>query len=225
MAVARNVSVTPATVWPDELFLPKARGAGIHPSVLAAPGAADSVNGCGRAGRGAVGCGQRSGTAGARGIAIRLRRRVVEAVRADELEALALLKDITELYRIEREADARGFSARQRGYWRHGLAKPVLKRLQRRFLALSATQRCRPASSARRSRTRIIAGLTLPATPRPASATSASTRIPSSGPSARPRWARATGSSSAIPNPAGARRCSTRSLGPAASSASILRRI
>ncbi len=68
-----------------------------------------------------------------------LRRRVVEAVRADELEALALLKDITELYRIEREADVRGLSVLQRGYWRHGLAKPVLKRLQRRFLALSAT--------------------------------------------------------------------------------------
>ena len=68
-----------------------------------------------------------------------LRRRVVEAVRADELEALPLLKDITELDRIEREADARGLDVLQRGYWRHGLAKPILKRLQRRFHALSST--------------------------------------------------------------------------------------
>ena len=36
-------------------------------------------------------------------------------------------------------AEARGLTAEQRGYFRHGLAKPILKRLQRRFRALAAT--------------------------------------------------------------------------------------
>jgi transposase len=68
-----------------------------------------------------------------------LRRKVLEAVRADEADAIPLLREITDLYRIEREADRRGLTTEQRGYWRHGLAKPVLKRLQRRFHALAAT--------------------------------------------------------------------------------------
>lgn len=62
-----------------------------------------------------------------------LRRYVLEALKADEAQALALLKDITELYRIERQATALGLSPARRGLFRHAKAKPVLKRLQRRF--------------------------------------------------------------------------------------------
>jgi transposase len=65
-----------------------------------------------------------------------LRRYVLEAVKADEAQALPLLKDITKLYRIEREATDLGLSYAQRGLYRHAKAKPVLKRLQRRFRAL-----------------------------------------------------------------------------------------
>jgi transposase len=65
-----------------------------------------------------------------------LRRYVLEALKAEEAQALALLKDITELYRIERQATALGLSLAHRGLFRHAKAKPVLKRLQRRFRAL-----------------------------------------------------------------------------------------
>jgi transposase len=65
-----------------------------------------------------------------------LRRYVVEALRANEQEALPLLKDITELYRIEQEAQTLALSHEQRGYYRHAKAKPILKRLQRRLRKL-----------------------------------------------------------------------------------------
>jgi transposase len=65
-----------------------------------------------------------------------LRRYVLEAIKADEKPALPLLKDISELYRIERQATDLGLSHERRGLFRHAKAKPVLKRLQRRFRAL-----------------------------------------------------------------------------------------
>lgn len=65
-----------------------------------------------------------------------LRRYVREAVKAGESQALPLLKDITRLYRIEKEATHLGLTHAQRGLYRHAKAKPVLKRLQRRFRAL-----------------------------------------------------------------------------------------
>ena len=65
-----------------------------------------------------------------------LRRYVLEAVKANEAEALPLLKDITELYNIEQQATDLGLTHARRGAFRHAKAKPVLKRLQRRFLKL-----------------------------------------------------------------------------------------
>ncbi len=65
-----------------------------------------------------------------------LRRYVLEAIKANEAQALPLLKDITELYRIEKQATNLGLTHGQRGHFRHGKAKPVLKRLQRKFKAL-----------------------------------------------------------------------------------------
>lgn len=62
-----------------------------------------------------------------------LRRYVLDAIKANELEALPLLRDITLLYQIERQATALGLTHRQRGYWRHAKAKPILKCLQKRF--------------------------------------------------------------------------------------------
>jgi transposase len=47
-----------------------------------------------------------------------------------------LLKGVTELYAIEQQAKDLRLSHAQRGAWRHAKAKPVLKRLQRRFRAL-----------------------------------------------------------------------------------------
>ena len=68
-----------------------------------------------------------------------LRRYVLDATKSDEHQALALLKDITELYRIERQAKDRGLTHEQRGYFRHAKAKPILKRLQAQFRALERT--------------------------------------------------------------------------------------
>ena len=65
-----------------------------------------------------------------------LRRYVLEAVKAGEKAALPLLKEITRLYRIERQATDRGMNATQRGALRYAKAKPILKRLQRQFRAL-----------------------------------------------------------------------------------------
>ena len=65
-----------------------------------------------------------------------LRRYVLEAVKAHEMQAVPLLKDITDLYAIEQQATALGLNHARRGAFRHAKAKPVLKRLQRRFRAL-----------------------------------------------------------------------------------------
>ena len=65
-----------------------------------------------------------------------LRRYVLEAIKADEMQVLALLRDIDELYAIERQATKLGLTPDRRGMFRHAKAKPVLKRLQRRFRAL-----------------------------------------------------------------------------------------
>jgi transposase len=68
-----------------------------------------------------------------------LRRYVLDAIKSDEREALPLLRDISELYRLERVAKDRQLTAEQRGYFRHAKAKPVLKRLQAKFLELKRT--------------------------------------------------------------------------------------
>ena len=65
-----------------------------------------------------------------------LRRYVLEAVKAGEISAVPLLKDITRLYRIERQATDAGMNAAQRGALRYVKARPILKRLQRQFRAL-----------------------------------------------------------------------------------------
>jgi hypothetical protein len=68
-----------------------------------------------------------------------LRRYVLEAIKSDEREAIPLLRDISELYRVERTAQALGLNHGKRSLLRHALAKPVLKRLQRKFRALERT--------------------------------------------------------------------------------------
>jgi len=65
-----------------------------------------------------------------------LRRYVLEAIKADEMQALPLLRDIDVLYAIERQATELGLTVARRGMFRHAKAKPVLKRLQRRFRSL-----------------------------------------------------------------------------------------
>lgn len=65
-----------------------------------------------------------------------LRRYVLEAIKANEAQALPLLRDITELYRIEQQATQLALTHEARGYFRHAKAKPILKRLQRQFQAL-----------------------------------------------------------------------------------------
>lgn len=60
-----------------------------------------------------------------------LRRYVLEAIKADEMQALPLLRDIDELYAIERQATKLGLTPARRGMFRYAKAKPVLKRLQR----------------------------------------------------------------------------------------------
>jgi transposase len=68
-----------------------------------------------------------------------LRRYVLEAIKSDEHQAIPLLRDITELYRIERMARLLGLTHDQRGYLGHAKAKPVLRRLQRKLRALEHT--------------------------------------------------------------------------------------
>jgi len=48
------------------------------------------------------------------------------------------LKDITELYNIEKQATKLELTHARRGAFRHAKAKPVLKRLQRKFLKLKS---------------------------------------------------------------------------------------
>jgi transposase len=68
-----------------------------------------------------------------------LRRYVLEAIKSDEHQALPLLRDISQLYRLERLAKDRHLTHEQRGYFRHAKAKPVLKRLQAKFRELEHT--------------------------------------------------------------------------------------
>jgi Sugar (and other) transporter/Transposase IS66 family len=68
-----------------------------------------------------------------------LRRYVLDAIKANELEAIPLLRDISTLYQLERQAEALGFSHTPRGHWRHAKANPILKRLHQRFRLLDAT--------------------------------------------------------------------------------------
>jgi transposase len=68
-----------------------------------------------------------------------LRRYVLDAIKSDERQAIPLLRDITALYRIERVARVLGLSHEARGLLRHAQAKPVLRRLQRKFRALEHT--------------------------------------------------------------------------------------
>jgi transposase len=68
-----------------------------------------------------------------------LRRYVLEAIKSDERQAIPLLRDVTELYRIERQARLLNLNHDQRGLLRHAKAKPVLKRLQRKLRLLANT--------------------------------------------------------------------------------------
>jgi transposase len=65
-----------------------------------------------------------------------LRRYVLKAMVANEAEMTPILKDITELYRIERRAKRLKLSHEERGHCRHLYAKPILKRMQKAFRKL-----------------------------------------------------------------------------------------
>lgn len=64
---------------------------------------------------------------------------MLEAIKSDEHQAIPLLRDISELYRIERTAQILGLNDAERGFLRHAQAKPVLKRLQRKLRILERT--------------------------------------------------------------------------------------
>jgi transposase len=69
-----------------------------------------------------------------------LRRYVLAAMVAHEVEMTPILKDITQLYRIERRANKRlMLTHEQRGHYRHLYAKPILKRIQKAFLKLKGS--------------------------------------------------------------------------------------
>ncbi|SRR6266478_9410340 len=69
------------------------------------------------------------------------RRRAVDAVKSGEGEkAIALVNEIGELYAIETEATARGYTAAQRGYYRYAKCRPVFRRLKARFEELKLTE-------------------------------------------------------------------------------------
>ena len=61
------------------------------------------------------------------------RRKVVDAIKAGDADAVPFLGLIAQLYAIEKDATARGLSDVQRGYLRHAKARPILKELQRMF--------------------------------------------------------------------------------------------
>jgi transposase len=69
------------------------------------------------------------------------RRRAVDALKSGEGDkALRLVNEIDELYAIEREARARGYTAVQRGCYRYAKCRPVFRRLKARFEALKVTE-------------------------------------------------------------------------------------
>jgi hypothetical protein len=62
------------------------------------------------------------------------RRRAVDALKSGAGEkALALVKEINELYAIETEAKERGYTHTQRSFYRYAKCRPVFKRLKARF--------------------------------------------------------------------------------------------
>lgn len=69
------------------------------------------------------------------------RRQVADALKSGAGEpALAVMKEIGELYGIEREAAVRGYSDAQRGFYRHAKCRPIFRRLRARFEALKRTE-------------------------------------------------------------------------------------
>ena len=69
------------------------------------------------------------------------RRRATDALKSGAGEpALALVKEIGELYAIERQADERGYTDAQRSYYRYAKCRPVFKRLKARFEHLKRTE-------------------------------------------------------------------------------------
>ena len=82
---------------------------------------------------------ERSGITSFGGMA-HCRRKVADAVKAGETAAVPLLLDIGKLYAIEKQADKLGLSDDRRAALRHARAWPILKDLQRRFVALQATE-------------------------------------------------------------------------------------
>jgi transposase len=69
------------------------------------------------------------------------RRRAVEALKSGAgAPALALVKEIGELYAIETEATERSYTAAQRAYYRYAKCRPVFRRLKARFEELNRTE-------------------------------------------------------------------------------------
>lgn len=69
-----------------------------------------------------------------------LRRYVVDALEGGGATVAALLADIGQLYGIEKRAREAQFSAAQRACLRHAYARPILKRLQQRFVELQKSE-------------------------------------------------------------------------------------
>ena len=66
------------------------------------------------------------------------RRKIADAIKAGDADAVPFLEAFGKLYAIEKEAGTRGLSDVQRGYLRHTKARPILQELQR---ALSQAQK------------------------------------------------------------------------------------
>lgn len=118
----------------------------------------------------------------------------------------AELLDIGRLYAIDKEADARGLTDRQRACLRHARARPILKDLQRRFAELQRSELPRSllGEAAR------YAVNQWPALARYAKAAYGHVRIDNNPVERGIRPTNATGCSSATRRPVGAPRSSTR---------------
>ena len=69
-----------------------------------------------------------------------LRRHLVDAIDGGGTIVAELLADIGKLYGLEKRAREASFSHRQRAYLRHAYARPILKSLQQRFVALKDSE-------------------------------------------------------------------------------------
>jgi transposase len=67
------------------------------------------------------------------------RRKIADAIKAGDANAVPFLEEIAKLYAIEKEATGGGLTDEQRGCLRHAKARPILKKLQRMFQAARQT--------------------------------------------------------------------------------------